>query len=352
MEIPFLSLRKTQENDSYADIARNISNCGQADFNRAMRIARTEGHRVQNEAKLDTYKNIKKKGADIVKQWDATLDGKTRKSHQKLDGQIRELDEDFEIGGKSAPCPGKFNDPSEDCHCRCAMLQRARWALDEDELKTLQERAEYFGLDKSESFADFKEKYVNAVANSGESGIINLEEDPDENQAKFLYNTLSREERIEVIEKGRNAKQPIFSYDREDNKAMSFLQRTPKKENTFDVMAHGSPTSIEFFKQDYPDGDKRANIDAYTLSVIMRGRNDYTKFIAECKKNGVDPVIRMLSCNTGDTTNTGNCFAQLLANELGVKVEAPTDTLLVKPDGTFYIGRKKDGKMKIFYARK
>lgn len=157
---------------SYTDIARNISNCGEADFNRSMRIARTEGHRVQNEAKLDTYKSIKEKGADIVKQWDATLDGDTRKSHRKLDGQIRELEEDFEIGSKSAPCPGKFNDPAEDCNCRCAMLQRARWALDENELKTLQERAEYFGLDKSDSFAEFKEKYMNAVEKSGESGMI------------------------------------------------------------------------------------------------------------------------------------------------------------------------------------
>lgn len=185
MEIPFLSLRKTQENDSYADIARNISNCGQADFNRAMRIARTEGHRVQNEAKLDTYKNVKSKGADIVKQWDATLDGKTRKSHKRLDGQIRELDEDFEIGGKSAPCPGKFNDPAEDCHCRCAMLQRARWALDEDELKTLQERAKYFGLDKSDSFSDFKEKYMNAVENLDESGIIKETENQLSELGKF-----------------------------------------------------------------------------------------------------------------------------------------------------------------------
>lgn len=157
---------------SYTDIARNISNCGEADFNRSMRIARTEGHRVQNEAKLDTYQNVKKKGADIVKQWDATLDGDTRKNHRKLDGQIRELEEDFEIDGKSAPCPGKFNDPAEDCNCRCAMLQRARWALDENELKTLQERAEYFGLDKSDSFAEFKEKYLNAVEKSGGSGMI------------------------------------------------------------------------------------------------------------------------------------------------------------------------------------
>lgn len=158
---------------SYGDIARNISNWGQADMNRSMLIARTEGHRVQNEAKIDAFNSAKSKGADIVKQWDSTLDGATRPEHQKLDGQIRELDEDFTVGNYFAPCPGSFGDPYMDCNCRCCMLERARWALDEDELKTLQERAEFFGLDKSDSFDDFKAKYLNAVDNSEESGIIN-----------------------------------------------------------------------------------------------------------------------------------------------------------------------------------
>ncbi len=40
------------------------------------------------------------------------------------------------------------------------MLQRAVWALDEAELETLKERAEYFGLDKTTEFCDYKEKYL------------------------------------------------------------------------------------------------------------------------------------------------------------------------------------------------
>ena len=60
----------------------------------------------------------------------------------------------------NASAPGMFGDPAEDCNCRCALLQRARWALDETELDTLKERSEYFGLDKSKDFEDFKEKYL------------------------------------------------------------------------------------------------------------------------------------------------------------------------------------------------
>lgn len=117
---------------TYTDIARNISNRGQANLGRSMTIARTEGHRVQSEAKMDSYHAAKAKGADIVKQWDATLDGATRDTHRMLDGQVRELDEDFTVLGASAPYPGGFGDPAEDCNCRCCMLQRARWAVEDE----------------------------------------------------------------------------------------------------------------------------------------------------------------------------------------------------------------------------
>lgn len=160
---------------SWNQIAKQISNKGNVTYSNASRIVRTEGHRIQNEAKIDAFSEAKKKGADIVKQWDSTLDGNTRDTHRRLDGQIRELDEDFEIDGMTASAPGHFGDPAEDCNCRCCLLQRARWALDGDELKTLQDRAEYFGLDKTKDFEDFKEKYLDAakeLKNSQKGDII------------------------------------------------------------------------------------------------------------------------------------------------------------------------------------
>lgn len=71
----------------------------------AMRIARTEGHRVNQQGFLDAGTEAKKKGADIVKQWDATLDSVTRPWHQEADGQIREWDDFFEVGGEKMKAP-------------------------------------------------------------------------------------------------------------------------------------------------------------------------------------------------------------------------------------------------------
>lgn len=146
---------------TYEEMTRNIASFSNIPRNNAARIARTEAHRIQCKATMDAQWKAKEKGADIVKQWDSTMDGKTRESHRKLDGQIRELDEDFEVDGMHVSAPSQFWDPAEDCNCRCTLLQRARWALDEDELATLKDRAEYFELDKANDFDDFKEKYLN-----------------------------------------------------------------------------------------------------------------------------------------------------------------------------------------------
>lgn len=148
------------------EIARNLHNASKAPLSRARTIARTESHRIQEAASFDAGKLAKSKGADIVKQWDASLDGDTRETHRALDGKIVELDEPFVSGGNKAMYPGDFGDPAEDCNCRCSVLKRARSALDEDELKTLQERAEFFELDKTEDFEEFKEKYLNIQRNS------------------------------------------------------------------------------------------------------------------------------------------------------------------------------------------
>lgn len=192
---------------SWQEIARNIRNSSGVSFNNAVRIARTEGHRIQQESALDACVNAKSMGADVVKQWDSTMDSRTRESHARLDGQIRELDEDFEIDGKKASAPGHFGDPSEDCNCRCCILQRARWALDESELRTLQERAAYFGIDKAKDFEDYKKKYVNAVDKMAESGIMNSR---TTSGALNPYSKRAEEHAIRYYESVRHMKTDIY----------------------------------------------------------------------------------------------------------------------------------------------
>lgn len=156
----------------YEQIARNIAGYTTLPLSNANRIVRTEGHRIQQASADDARNSAKAAGADVVKQWDSSLDGATRPLHRKLDGQIREVDEPFEAGGKKVMYPGKFGDPAQDCNCRCVALTRARWALDEKELETLKKRAEFFGLDKTDDFNDFRNKYLSASKTLEMSGKI------------------------------------------------------------------------------------------------------------------------------------------------------------------------------------
>ncbi len=123
----------------------------------AMRIARTEGHRIQCQAGMDACHKAKEKGADVVKQWDSTLDARTRDSHVHLDGEIRELEEKFSNGLKF---PG---DPSggaaEVIHCRCALLQRARWAVKGGFTKMNNFTKQLETFDIPEDYAEFKKGF-------------------------------------------------------------------------------------------------------------------------------------------------------------------------------------------------
>lgn len=159
---------------SWHDTAAGISRQGKISAYNAMRIARTEGHRIACAAQMDACQGAAEAGADIVKQWDSTMDDRTRQHHRDLHGQVRELGEPFEAAGLKAQYPGAFGRPEEDIHCRCCLLQRARWALSEEKLKRLRERSGVKELDGAIDCRDFKEKYLQMLDKSGRDGIIKI----------------------------------------------------------------------------------------------------------------------------------------------------------------------------------
>ena len=118
---------------TYAEMARNLSAKTKLSKNRTLNIARTEGHRIQQEATYNLQARAKEKGAKIFKQWDSTLDRKTRPTHRELDGQMIGVNDYFHSsGGGKALYPGGFGDPKEDCNCRCCLVQVAEWELSDD----------------------------------------------------------------------------------------------------------------------------------------------------------------------------------------------------------------------------
>lgn len=161
--------RHIANGESYNRIARgmaeNLNRAAQySDFrkayNKALTIVRTEGGRIRNAAQYKTMFEAKARGADITKQWCAVLDNRTRPSHARVDSEIKELEEPFS-NGLLYPCQ-EGAPADETINCRCTAFAKARWALSESELQNMKERAEYFGLDKTKDFEEFKEKYLKA----------------------------------------------------------------------------------------------------------------------------------------------------------------------------------------------
>ncbi len=112
----------TLRGDGYEKVAKNVSELTEASYKQSLRIARTEGGRVQSVGKQKAYKEAEKKGVKLEKRWLSTLDKKTRHSHQELDGQTVGVDEQFNFDGHKADGPRLFKRASLDINCRCTTI--------------------------------------------------------------------------------------------------------------------------------------------------------------------------------------------------------------------------------------
>ena len=160
---------------TWKEVAWQVAEGMNSPFNRAMndaiRIIRTEGNRINQQGRLDSGDEAVSRGCDLLKQWDATMDSVTRPWHMEADGQIVEWNDFFTVDGEKMKAPSVGGSARNVCNCRCQLLKRPRWALDEAELEELKKRASFFGLDKSESFEDFKQKYLNLPKNADKIDI-------------------------------------------------------------------------------------------------------------------------------------------------------------------------------------
>lgn len=133
-----------------------------------------------------------------------------------------------------------------------------------------------------------------------------------------------------TIKRCINSKLPIFAED-----LIRGVSKIKPPHNEYVVGLHGCDTATWIF------GIK---IDVGILSNIIKARKDY---------HGEN--IYLFSCNTGNTTKTEDCFAQLLADKLGVTVYAPTEYGVVWSNGRHYSGKldyTPSGEIKPFKPRK
>lgn len=349
-------------NEMAAKIAKGMNSPFDRAYNNAIRIARTEGHRIQNEAALDGQRGAKNKGADIVKQWDSTLDGRTRPEHREADGQIREIDEPFEVGGEKMQAPGVGGSARNVCNCRCCLLQRAKWALDEDELKSLEERAAFFGLDKSKDFEDFRQKYLSASEEEIKKQISNVKSalekemlfgnDPKKIAAlKEQYDSLTKNSGIMISKKSAHSSQAKNKTTNADFSAMSlnelkdyannslqteftglsganadYIRAAVKVIDKFEKMKSGTIKGLKVKFGGTPSG-AYAKYDDTTNTIFLKKSGNMKAFE---QKQLEDNIRYKLRWKTDRDYYATTSFSGTVAHELGHAVDFDTNQSLSK----------------------
>lgn len=113
-------LQGVLQGKSIPDIATGLQRVTDMDRKAAIRNARTMMTGAQNGGRMAAYDRAANLGVNIQKEWMATLDTRTRDSHQKMDGERVDYKKAF---SNDLMFPGDpQGDPSEVYNCRCTMV--------------------------------------------------------------------------------------------------------------------------------------------------------------------------------------------------------------------------------------
>ena len=137
----------------------------------------------------------------------------------------------------------------------------------------------------------------------------------------------ARDKLTEIVRNGTIKLQRGFMCFPENDPLIANSKNVIPKEGFYDVAIHGSPTAVGF-------GSKEVNMSPRLLANIIRHSEDY---------HGEN--IRLLSCSTGLVEGDNYCFAEELANALGVTVEAPNMKVYTDPKGKIKVGEFGEGQM-------
>lgn len=109
---------------SYSSMAKELKTVFDGDYKKAIRVSRTEVHRVVEQGKSQAVQRAASQGVVMMKKWNSSRDSRVRKTskanHRKMDGQTVKADEQFNLGrGIKADAPGTSGVAAHDINCRC-----------------------------------------------------------------------------------------------------------------------------------------------------------------------------------------------------------------------------------------
>lgn len=109
------------QGDSIPTIAERLAKeTANSDLNSAVRNARTMMTSAENGGRVESYKRAESLGIKMKKEWLATLDNRTRHSHEEINGDQVNVDDKFKNGLRYPGDPE--GEPDEVYNCRCTLV--------------------------------------------------------------------------------------------------------------------------------------------------------------------------------------------------------------------------------------
>ena len=283
-----------------ADLRRRIIDMS---VESAIRAARTAVTAAENGGRQATYEKAAEMGIEMQREWIATKDHRTREWHGMADGQRVGVDEAFTVGGEKLMFPGDRSHGASGWNiynCRCAV------------------RGVIKGHGrKRETYNDWLKRLDDEAAAANAA---------DDAEALKFFGADARDDLNKIASGGIIRLENGFAAFPKDDPLTVNIKAVKPLKTFFDVAMHGSSTAVGY-------GTLETNMSPRLLASVIRHMDGW---------NG--QKIRLLSCSTGKQIGEEYCFAEELANALGVTVKAPSDTLYISKHGVIYIGELRDGK--------
>ena len=260
----------------------------------AVRAARTGITAAQNAGRLDSYIAAEKMGIQIKRRWVCTKDARTRFSHGMADGQIVVgTEEPFVVGGYEMMFPGdrSLGAPGHEiynCRCTTRTVEKDGIEAEPRQMRVKNANGEW-ELVNEMTYSEW-ENWKLGLENSGKRNYNASEKDIQSLSLRFLSNR--------------------------DNTYRN-LQNVPPLDGYEDIACHADPHNFSFVD---PEADETVqNVGARFLAKRIRESGKY---------NG--GAIRLIACESGKLDDG---IAQDFANEMGVKVLAPTKIVYTNNQG-------------------
>lgn len=132
-QIQSVMMQGILQGESIPKLAKRLRKVTDSNRKASIRNARTMATGAQNAGRVDAAIRARRMGVDLVQQWEAALDMRTRTDHRLLHGQRREIGEAFvvpaggEYAGAEIMYPGDPSaEPAEVYNCRCTLLTWVR----------------------------------------------------------------------------------------------------------------------------------------------------------------------------------------------------------------------------------